>query len=104
MTSGQEAALRRRTQLFVPVDEPAFLPRLTAPGARGAVRALRELPVARHAHDPLLDRALGLRDSMTAHDACYVALAKLLDATLMTADLRLACAPGMRCPVVTVSP
>ena len=87
MTSGREAALRRRTQLFVPADEPAFLPQPTAPGVRGAVRALRELPVARH-----------------AHDACYVALAELLDATLMTADLRLARPPGMRCPVVTVSP
>ena len=54
--------------------------------------------------DPLLDRALELRDSMTAHDACYVALAALLDATPMTADLRLARPPGMRCPVVTVSP
>ena len=41
---------------------------------------------------------------MTAHDACYVALAALLDATPMTADLRLARPPGMRCPVVTVSP
>jgi predicted nucleic acid-binding protein len=82
----------------------ALAERLTAHGARGAVRALRELPVARHAHDPLLDRALELRDSITAYDACYVALAELLDATMMTADLRLARAPGMRCPVVTVSP
>ena len=87
MTSGREAALRRRTQLFVPADEPTFLPRLTAPGARDAVQALRELPVARH-----------------AHDACHAALAGPLDATLMTADLRLGRAPGMRCPVVTVSP
>jgi predicted nucleic acid-binding protein len=101
VTSGQEAALRRRTQLFVPADEPAFLPQPTAPGVRGAVRAL---PVARHVPDPLLDRALELSDSMTAHDACYAALAELLDATLMTADLRLARPPGMRCPVVTVSP
>jgi len=34
-------------------------------------------------------------------DACYVALAELLDAPLITLDRRLAQAPGPRCGFVT---
>jgi predicted nucleic acid-binding protein len=34
---------------------------------------------------------------MTVYDAAYVALAENLDATLLTADRRLANAPGARC-------
>jgi predicted nucleic acid-binding protein len=45
----------------------------------------------------LLRRAWQLRDNFTAHDACYVALAEALDCTLLTADTRLANAPGTRC-------
>jgi len=48
---------------------------------------------------PLLARAWGLRDSVGACDAQYVALAELLEAPLVTADRRLARAPGLRCPV-----
>ena len=34
-----------------------------------------------------------------SHHAAYVALAEALSATLLTADARLARAPGPRCPV-----
>ncbi|PRY39366.1 putative nucleic acid-binding protein [Geodermatophilus tzadiensis] len=77
--------------------------RLSATAARDAVDVLRELPVVRHGHDPLLDRALQLRDSVTAYDGVYVALAEFLEATLVTGDRRLARAPGVRCPVSTIS-
>ncbi len=77
--------------------------RLSATAAWNAVDVLRELPVVRHGHDPLLDRALQLRDSITAYDGVYVALAELLEATLVTGDHRLARAPGVRCPVSTIS-
>jgi predicted nucleic acid-binding protein len=77
--------------------------RLTVDEARSSIRDLRDLAVARHAHEPLLDRALDLRDAASAYDAVYVALAELLGASLLTADMRLARAPGVRCPVVTVS-
>ncbi len=77
--------------------------RLSATAAWNAVDVLRELPVVRHGHDPLLDRALQLRDSITAYDGVYVALAELLEATLVTGDRRLARAPGVRCPVSTIS-
>ncbi|MGY1690336.1 type II toxin-antitoxin system VapC family toxin [Geodermatophilus sp. SYSU D01105] len=77
--------------------------RLTVDAARSSLRDLRDLAVARHAHDPLLDRALDLRDTVSAHDAVYVALAELLGASLLTADARLARAPGVRCRVVAFS-
>ncbi|MGY1703511.1 type II toxin-antitoxin system VapC family toxin [Geodermatophilus sp. SYSU D00697] len=77
--------------------------RLTIDAARSSLRDLRDLAVARHAHDPLLDRALDLRDTVSAHDAVYVALAELLGASLLTADTRLARATGVRCPVVAIS-
>ncbi len=39
------------------------------------------------------------RNNLTAYDAAYVALAELLNCPLVTADRRLAGAPGLTCPV-----
>jgi predicted nucleic acid-binding protein len=50
-------------------------------------------------HGALLDRCWELRDNLTVYDAAYVALAELLDATLVTADGKLANTPGPRCPI-----
>lgn len=50
----------------------------------------------------LLGRVWQLRHNMSAHDATYIALAEALDAHLVTADGRLARAPGPRCTVVVV--
>ncbi len=47
------------------------------------------------------DRVWGLRGSVTAYDACYVAVAESLDAPLATLDRRLARAPGPRCAFLT---
>lgn len=47
------------------------------------------LPLTRHGHQGLLPRMLSLRSNFSAYDACYVALAELLDAELLTADERL---------------
>ena len=49
----------------------------------------------------LAERAWELRGSVTYADACYVALAELLDAPLITLDRRLAQAPGPRCAFLT---
>jgi predicted nucleic acid-binding protein len=67
--------------------------------ARLALTDLTDLPMARAPHGPLLSRCWELRDNLTVYDAAYVALAERLDATLLTADARLARAPGPRCPV-----
>ncbi|TYP90781.1 type II toxin-antitoxin system VapC family toxin [Blastococcus xanthinilyticus] len=73
--------------------------RLTAEDARMSLRDLQDLAVDRHAHEPLLDRVLELRDAVSAYDAVYVALAELLGARLVTGDHRLARASGVRCPI-----
>lgn len=59
------------------------------------VTALVNMPlnVARVA--PLLPDAWTMRHNITIHDALYVALARHLDATLVTGDARLASAPGL---------
>ena len=46
-----------------------------------------------------MDRAWELRANATVYDAVYVALAELLDAPLVTADGKLANAPGIRCRI-----
>jgi predicted nucleic acid-binding protein len=50
----------------------------------------------------LLDRVWELRDNLSAYDASYVALAELLDCSLLTADARLSRAPGIRCSITLV--
>ncbi len=55
---------------------------------------LRAFPLQRHAHTLVLPRVWDLRHNLTACDATYVALAEVLDATLVTCDARLAAAPG----------
>lgn len=60
---------------------------------------LRSLPIRRVAHAPLLERCWELRSNMTSYDAAYVALAELVDATLLTADAKLAATPGLTCRV-----
>ncbi len=63
---------------------------LTDERAREALADLAALPMARHPHAPLSDRVWSLRERLSAYDATYVALAEGLDATLVTADGRLA--------------
>jgi predicted nucleic acid-binding protein len=66
---------------------------------RGAVSDLVALDMVRLPARPLLERVVELRNTVSAYDAVYVALAELLDATLLTADRRLAAAAGVRCHV-----
>lgn len=70
---------------------------LDARRARLALTDLVELPLRRAPHRPLLARCWELRENITVYDAVYVALAELLDTVLLTADARLANAPGPRC-------
>ena len=71
----------------------------TLAGARAtvAVRDLAGCPVERVPHLSLMPRVWSLRKNLTPYDAAYVALAESMDAILLTADQRLARAPGTTC-------
>ena len=72
---------------------------LDGTAARQAIDDLESWPATRVDHRPLLERAWQLRDSVSAPDALYVALAEALGATLLTLDRRLARAARPRCQV-----
>ena len=57
------------------------------------------LVVERHAHVELVPRLWQLRETLTAYDAAYVALAEGLNAPLLTCDGKLARAPGHKAVV-----
>lgn len=64
--------------------------------AAEAIADLVDLDFHRHAHVDLLVRAWQLRNNVSAYDASYVALAEVLNATVVTCDSPLANAPGHR--------
>ncbi|RNI20451.1 type II toxin-antitoxin system VapC family toxin [Flexivirga caeni] len=72
---------------------------LTPAKARLALNDLRLMPMRRYPNAALLDRCWELRDNLSSYDAVYVALAEALAATLVTADKRLANAPGPQCAI-----
>jgi predicted nucleic acid-binding protein len=76
--------------------------RLEADPAWAAIDAWRRLGVTRYPVAGLLDRVWELRENVSAYDASYIALAELLDCSLLTADGRLGRAPGTRCAVTVV--
>ena len=57
-----------------------------------ALEDFRNMRVLRHRHTPYLARIWEFRDNFTAYDACYLALAEALGATLLTRDKALASA------------
>ena len=76
---------------------------LTADDGARCVIAWSRIGVIRYAAGPLLERIWELRQTISAYDAMYVALAEQLDCALVTADARLSGAPALRC-AVTVLP
>jgi predicted nucleic acid-binding protein len=64
-----------------------------------AVEDLLALPVAVYPTGSLLRWAWELRDDLTIHDACCVALAEALGTPLLTADSALRRVPVARCPI-----
>ena len=103
---GEHVALPELADLEV----ASVLRRQLAAGALDARRAglalddLAALPARRAPHRPLLPRCWELRDNLTIYDAAYVALAEAMHATLLTADRRLARAPGPRRPIEILQP
>jgi predicted nucleic acid-binding protein len=76
--------------------------RLTVDQATAAVHDVLDFPISVFPTEPLLQRVWDLRDNLSLYDACYVALAEALDTPLLTADRRLAHAPGIDCPVEVI--
>jgi predicted nucleic acid-binding protein len=64
-----------------------------------ALEDLGDLRLRRAPHPPLTLRCWELRHTVTPYDAAYVALAERLGAVLLTADGRLARAPGLNCDI-----
>lgn len=69
--------------------------RLSSTRTSVALDRLLAAPTRRVQVKPLLSEAWTLRHNITVTDALYVVLARHLDATLVTADVNLANAPGL---------
>jgi predicted nucleic acid-binding protein len=88
---------------LMPVEVAGILRRSVTTGqispdvAALAHRDLLDLPVELFPYDQCGPRVWELRHSVTTYDGWYVALAELLDAPLVTLDLRLARSTGPRC-------
>ncbi len=75
---------------------------VAADDAWRAVETWGRLGIERIGVQGLLPRIWELRDNVSAYDATYVAVAEALEAPLVTADGRLARAPGPRCPITVL--
>lgn len=71
---------------------------ITAQTGERALSALSELDAVRYTHELLLPLIWRLRNSLTAYDAAFVALAAVLDVPLVTLDARIARAPWPQLP------
>ncbi len=76
--------------------------RVGAGDAQAALARWARLGLRRFAVVGLLPRIWELRETVTAYDATYVALAEALACELLTADARLAHAPGPTCAMTIV--
>ena len=75
---------------------------MTSDRLDAAIDALVKLPVQHYPTKGLIRRALELKANVTPYDGVYVALAEALSADLVTADRKLAAAPGPRCVIRTL--
>jgi predicted nucleic acid-binding protein len=95
-----EASERLHAPHLLDVEVTQVLRRLvqrkevTVARAEQALDDLSKLVIERHEHQPLVSRVWQLRDSISAYDGVYVALAEALDAPLVTCDAKLAGAHG----------
>lgn len=74
---------------------------ISADAAALAHADLLALPVDLFPYEPFAPRVWELRESVTAYDGWYVALAEALGAKLATLDGALSRAPGPRCAFLT---
>ena len=97
LLSGEESL---HTPHVVDLEVAHTLRRLVLTGVLSSERAevaladMADLQLNRYPHVELVPRVWELRDTLTAYDAAYVALAEALEATLVTRDARLARSSG----------
>jgi predicted nucleic acid-binding protein len=60
--------------------------KMTSGQATEALALFLEMPIRRHPHTHLMPEIWKLRHELTAYDAAYLALARRLDAELLTTD------------------
>jgi predicted nucleic acid-binding protein len=103
------AEMRKLAVLQVPAiftaEVTSALRRLVLARALSPIRASTALTqilsvrTMNYPFEPFARRVWHLRDALTVYDAWYVALAELLGTELVTADKRIADAPGPKCPI-----
>ncbi|MGH8964163.1 MAG: type II toxin-antitoxin system VapC family toxin [Actinomycetes bacterium] len=76
---------------------------IEADTAAAALHALEPLIATRYPHTAFAQQAWALRHNISYYDALYAALAARLGLPLLTADKRLANAPGLPCAVEVIS-
>ena len=93
--SAMEQAGAVHTPALLDVEVAQVIRRLERAGtlesthAGALIEILQEAPVTRHPIQPLLPRIWQWRASLTAYDACYVALAEAMSCSILTTDRRL---------------
>jgi predicted nucleic acid-binding protein len=75
---------------------------ITARRGQEALEDLADIRLSRYPHDFLIPRIWDLRATLTAYDAAYVALAEVLNASLVTCDAKIAAASGHHAKVEVV--
>ena len=117
LTDGGDPGERARTKLtgslvaphLIDIEVVSAMRGFVRRGAFGASQAqstladFLRLRLTRAPHRQLLPRIWELRDNLSAYDSTYVALAEVWGAPLLTADRRLASAPGVRCEIQLLS-
>jgi predicted nucleic acid-binding protein len=73
--------------------------KITADAADRAVQRLAQVAITTVSTVRLLDRMWELRRNLSGYDAAYVAAAEHFGVPLVTADERLAAAPGLQCRI-----
>ena len=76
---------------------------ITTIRAEQGLEDFSQMLIERHGHQPLTERIWQMRESLTAHDGAYVALAEALEAPLLTCDAKLARAHGHQAKVELIA-
>ena len=99
------AGSRLHAPAHLPIEVTSALRRLRFAGELAdteAVLALRgfwSLAIELWPQESISDRTWELGENLTPYDAAYVAVAERIGGALLTADVRMSRAPGIRCPV-----